>query len=306
MRYAFIFGGQGSQCVGMGREFFENSLAAREVFLEACEAVKSDLKAVMFEPNELLGRSDFTQSAVLLNAFMALSALKERAEVESVVNFGHSLGEFGALGASGAFSFSEGVALVKRRGELMMKACEGGKAGMMVVLGLADSVVEGVCEKSRNGGGQIWAANYNCDGQIVVAGLRADLAAVEGEFKASGAKRAMLLDMSVASHCPLLHSVGEPLGVELGRVLRDEFLPVVSNVTARAYTTKGEALRLLGEQLVKPVLFKQSVAGVAGDVDVFVEFGSSVLKGILKKITDKPVYSITNMASLEEFVKTLA
>ena len=187
----------------------------------------------------------------------------------------------------------------------MQEACVGKDAGMMAVLGLSDEVVEEICKKAREEGLQIYAANYNCDGQIVVAGVRADLASYEAKFKEAGAKRAMLLNMSVASHCPILEPASVRLASELESTLAAKFSPVVSNVNAKIYTDKSEALVLLKEQLIKPVCYKQSSKNYENNVVCFIELGAATLKGINKKITEKPTYSITDMASLEEVVKIL-
>ena len=125
------------------------------------------------------------------------------------------------------------------------------------------------------------------------------------EFKSAGAKRAMLLDMSVASHCPLLQNASIKLANELENLLSDEFAPVISNVTAKTYTTKKEALELLKLQLTSPVLYQNSVKNYVDKVDCFIEFGASVLKGMNKKICDKPTYSITNLSSLNEALEAL-
>ena len=195
------------------------------------------------------------------------------------------------------------IKLVHLRGKFMSEACQGKNAGMMVILGLNDDIVKDICEKSSK---SVWAANYNCDGQIVVAGVKSDLVELEPIFKEAGAKRAMLLDMSVASHCPLLDSASIKLYDELKYLIKDEFSPVISNVTAKSYTSKADALELLKLQLVKPVLYKQSIKNYENDVDCFIEFGSSVLKGLNKKITSKPTYSISNLSSLEDNLKALA
>ena len=239
---------------------------------------------------------------------MALAALQERADQEKIsiapqFLLGHSLGEFSALSAAGGIEPKQMLKLVNIRGRLMQSACEGKGAGMMVILALADEAVEKICADATSAGKQVWAANYNCDGQIVVAGKKDDLAALEGEFKAAGAKRAMLLNMSVASHCPMLGSASDELLEFLRPALKESFAPVVANATARVYTTKSEALELLKAQLIGPVLYKQSIKNYEGEADCFVEFGAAVLKGINKKITQKPTFSITDLASLDEFLK---
>ena len=304
-KFAFIFAGQGSQSVGMGKDFYENFSSAKLLLNDACNDTGIDFEELLFTQNDKLDKTEFTQPAIVLNSLMSYLAFSERIKAKPEFSLGHSLGEFTALAVSGAFSFVEAIRLVNLRGKFMQEACIGKDAGMMVVLGLSDEVVEGICKNAQNEGLQIYAANYNCDGQIVVAGVRADLAKYEAKFKEAGAKRAMLLNMSVASHCPILEPASVKLANELEGVLAANFAPVVSNVNAKIYTDKNEALVLLKEQLTHPVRYKQSIKNYENEVDCFIELGAATLKGINKKITERPTYSITDMASLEEVVTIL-
>ena len=304
-KIAFIFAGQGSQSVGMGKDFYENFSSAKLLLNDACNDTGIDFEELLFTQNDKLDKTEFTQPAIVLNSLMSYLAFSERIKAKPEFSLGHSLGEFTALAVSGAFSFVEAIRLVNLRGKFMQEACIGKDAGMMVVLGLSDEVVEGICKEAQKEGLQIYAANYNCDGQIVVAGVRADLAKYEAKFKEAGAKRAMLLNMSVASHCPILEPASVKLANELEGVLAANFAPVVSNVNAKIYTDKNEALVLLKEQLTHPVRYKQSIKNYENEVDCFIELGAATLKGINKKITEKPTYSVTDMASLEEVVKIL-
>ena len=304
-KFAFIFAGQGSQSVGMGKDFYENFSSAKLLLNDACNDTGIDFEELLFTQNDKLDKTEFTQPAIVLNSLMSYLAFSERIKAKPEFSLGHSLGEFTALAVSGAFSFVEAIRLVNLRGKFMQEACLGKDAGMMVVLGLSDEVVEGICKKAQDESLQIYAANYNCDGQIVVAGVRADLAKYEAKFKEAGAKRAMLLNMSVASHCPILEPASVKLANELESVLAANFAPVVSNVNAKIYTDKNEALVLLKEQLTHPVRYKQSIKNYENEVDCFIELGAATLKGINKKITEKPTYSVTDMASLEEVVKIL-
>lgn len=304
-KFAFIFAGQGSQSVGMGKDFYENFSSAKLLLNDACNDTGIDFEELLFTQNDKLDKTEFTQPAIVLNSLMSYLAFSEHIKAKPEFSLGHSLGEFTALAVSGAFSFVEAIRLVNLRGKFMQEACLGKDAGMMVVLGLSDEVVEGICKEAQDEGLQIYAANYNCDGQIVVAGVRADLAKYEAKFKEAGAKRAMLLNMSVASHCPILEPASVKLANELEGVLAANFAPVVSNVNAKIYTDKNEALVLLKEQLTHPVRYKQSIKNYENEVDCFIELGAATLKGINKKITEKPTYSVTDMASLEEVVKIL-
>ena len=304
-KFAFIFAGQGSQSVGMGKDFYENFSSAKLLLNDACNDTGIDFEELLFTQNDKLDKTEFTQPAIVLNSLMSYLAFSEGIKAKPEFSLGHSLGEFTALAVSGAFSFIEAIRLVNLRGKFMQEACLGKDAGMMVVLGLSDEVVEEICKEAHDEGLQIYAANYNCDGQIVVAGVRSDLAKYEAKFKEAGAKRAMLLNMSVASHCPILEPASVKLANELEGVLAANFTPVVSNVNAKIYTDKNEALVLLKEQLTHPVCYKQSINNYENEVDCFIELGAATLKGINKKITEKPTYSVTDMASLEEVVKIL-
>jgi len=297
MSIGALFPGQGSQFIGMGKDFYENSLLAREMFEEASDAIKIDFKKLMFEENDLLNKTEYTQPAILLYSAVAKRLFDENSDKEIAFNLGHSLGEFSGLYSAGGLNLADAIKLVHERGKLMNKAFESEAGSMMVVLGLSDEVVENLCKESKL---RVYPANYNSDGQIVLSGIKSDLEKFEEVLKKAGAKRVMLLNMSVASHSPLLEIAVEPLKEFLEEYLKDEFKPVVSNVTAKKYTTKNEALEVLPIQLTKPVLYKQSIKNYEDEVDYFVEFGGKVLMGINRKVTKKKTYPITDMASLEK------
>ena len=297
MAIGALFPGQGSQFIGMGKDFYENSSVAKEMFEEASDAIKTDFKKLMFEENEDLNKTEYTQPAILLYSAIAKKLFDENNNKEIAFNLGHSLGEFSALVSAGGLSLGDAVKLVHERGKLMNKAFEKEAGSMMVVLGLSDEVVENVCKES---GLRVYPANYNSDGQIVLSGIRSDLEKMEETLKKAGAKRAMLLNMSVASHSPLLEVAVKPLRELLDEYLKDAFAPVVSNVTAKKYTTKKEALEVLPIQLTKPVLYKQSIKNYEDEVEYFVEFGGKVLMGINRKVTKKKTIPITDVKSLEK------
>ena len=308
-RVAFIFPGQGSQTIGMGKSFVENSPLAKEMMLKASERTGIDFEALLFEENEEINKTENTQPAILLVSLMAHALFSERSGIKPTLLLGHSLGEFSAVSAAGALDYVDAVELVNARGKLMQGACDEIEASMMVVLGLNDEEVEAICESAQAEGKKVWPANYNQDGQLVVAGMKSDLAAMESVFKEAGAKRAMLLNMSVASHCPILEPAQAPLKEKMQAVLKDSFIaPVISNVTTKAYSTKDEALELLTDQLTKPVKYKQSIEAIAGDVDMAIEFGNGkVLAGMNKRINkDMANYNIFDMDSLEAVLAELA
>ena len=301
-KIAMIFAGQGSQAVGMGKDFYENSKLAREMFLKAGDRIGVDFKELIFEENEKLGQTAYTQPAILLVQMIAYKLFQaECPDVKAELFLGHSLGEFSALCASGAIDYVDAVELVHKRGAYMQAACEDIEAGMMAIVGLDDASVEKICTDAQAQGKKVWPANYNQDGQLVVAGMKADLVSLEQTFKDAGAKRALLLNMSVASHCELLTSAQEPLASLMDKMVSDNFsAPVVSNVTTTPYSTKAQAVELLKEQLVKPVKYKQSILAIATDVDMAIEFGNGVtLKGLNRRIAkDLTTLNISDMASL--------
>lgn len=300
-KVAFIFPGQGSQKIGMGKDFYDNSPIAQEMIEEASQRVGFDFKSLLFEENDRLEQTEYTQPAILLVSLIAYRLYMEYSSIKPHLALGHSLGEFSAVSAVGAMDYCDAVALVHQRGLLMKKACEGVNAGMMALLGLDDARVEEMTREAQKEGKQVWPANYNGDGQIVIAGNKDDLNAMEASFKDAGAKKAVLLPMSVASHCPLLSSAQEPLTQFLTKYLHDTFhAPIISNVTASAYKTKTEAIQLLEQQLISPVKYKQSILHVENEVECFIECGGAVLKGLNKRISTKQTYSITDMKSLEE------
>lgn len=307
-KIAMIFPGQGSQSIGMGKSFYENSPLAREMFEKAGERIGVDFTKLLFEENPQLDQTEYTQPAILLVSMIAYKLFQEACPSEAVMYLGHSLGEFSALCASGAIDYVDAVELVHKRGKLMGQACESINAGMMAILGLDDAVVEELCRAANSEGKQVWPANYNQAGQLVVAGIKEDLQAMESVFKEAGAKRALLLNMSIASHCPLLSVAMEPLGEVMEKMVSDSFsAPIVSNVTTEKYAAKEDALNLLKIQLIQPVKYKQSIEAITGEIDMMIEFGNgAVLKGLNKRnAPDVETFGISDMESLAKVCEVL-
>ncbi|MEA3372592.1 MAG: ACP S-malonyltransferase [Campylobacterota bacterium] len=309
-RIAMIFPGQGSQTIGMGKSFYEESELAREMFDKAGERIGVDFKALLFEENEQINQTAYTQPAILLVSIIAYKLFQQAHDVKPTLLLGHSLGEISAVCAAGAIDYLDAVELVHKRGALMQSACEGIDAGMMALVGLDDATVEQICTDAREKEKKsLWPANYNQDGQLVIAGLKADLQSMEETFKEAGAKRAILLNMSVASHCPLLAPAQAPLRSELEKMLHDSFAAdVISNVTENPYNTKAQALELITEQLIRPVRYKQSILAIADDVDMAIEFGNGiVLKGLNRRINkNMPTMNVSDMETLDKVVEELS
>lgn len=308
-KIGMIFPGQGSQSIGMGKSFYEASPLAREMFEKAGARIGVDFTKLLFEENSQLDQTAYTQPAILLVSMIAYKLFQEAHPTTPVLLLGHSLGEFSALCAAGAIDYVDAVELVHKRGALMQSACESIEAGMMAILGLKDEVVEELCAKAQGEGKSVWPANFNQDGQLVVAGLKADLQAMESVFKEAGAKRALLLNMSIASHCPLLAPAQEPLAEVMEKMVNDTFVaPIVSNVTTNKYSTKNDAVALLKDQLIKPVKYKQSIEAIAGELDMMIEFGNgAVLKGLNKRnAPDVETVGISDMESLQKVCEALS
>lgn len=302
-KVAFIFPGQGSQSIGMGKDFFENNDIAKDMIKNASDRLGFDFEELLFKENENLGQTQFTQPAILLVSCIALEIFKSKCSIQPQFVLGHSLGEFSALVASGSISYLDAIELVYKRGLFMNEACAGAGAGMMALVGLSDEIVENMTEAQRAEGKKIWAANYNMDGQIVVAGIKSDLESLQDTYKEAGAKRAIVLDMSVASHCELLNSAVDKLQQFLEDFITNDFkVKVISNVTANEYNTKEDAVDLLSKQLTSPVKYKHSIVANADSIDMFIEFGNgAVLKGLNRKIVKSiPTLNVSDMKTLED------
>ncbi len=297
-QYAFIFPGQGSQSVGMGKEFYENEPIAKELISQASDILGFDCKDLLFNQNDKLNLTQYTQSVIFLVSFIAHKIFSQQCGITPTLCFGHSLGEVSAFIIAGGASFENGLKLTFKRGELMARACEGQDAGMMVVVGLQEGVLQDFCKGKQD----IWCANYNDDRQIVLAGKKSALSSVEGALKELGAKRTLLLPMSVASHCPMLDSIkGEFTNLLENLLEGNAQYEIISNATTQGYTTKDKAKELLCAQLTSPVLYAQCVQQVDERVDGFIEFGNgAVLKGLNKRLSQKPTLSVSNMATLKE------
>lgn len=282
---AFVFPGQGAQFVGMGKDLYETSAIAKDLFEQANEILGFRITDLMFAgTDEDLRQTKVTQPAIFIHSVVLAKTLGEEFKPEMVA--GHSLGEFSALVAAGALSFESGLKLVYKRALAMQKACEQNPSTMAAVLGLSNEKVEEVCATITDE--VVVPANYNCPGQIVISGSNAGIDKACELLKAAGAKRALKLSVGGAFHSPLM----EPAKAELAVAIEEtEFsapiCPVYQNVTTKGETDPAAIKANLVAQLTAPVKWTQSVENMVADgATEFVELGpGSVLQGLVKKIS---------------------
>lgn len=280
---AYVFPGQGAQFTGMGKELYEQSPLAKELFEKANEILGFRITDIMFEGTaEELKETKVTQPAVFLHSVILAKTLGNDFTPEMVA--GHSLGEFSALVANGALSFEDGLKLVSQRALAMQKACEITPSTMAAVLGLEDSVVEDVCASID---GVVVAANYNCPGQLVISGETSAVEKACEAMKAAGAKRALLLPVGGAFHSPMMEPAREELAAAIeATTFSTPICPVYQNVTASAVSDPEEIKKNLIIQLTAPVRWTQSVQQMIKDgASIFTEVGpGKVLIGLVGKI----------------------
>ena len=285
-KIAFVFPGQGAQYTGMAKDFYEKYAVSREVFESASKASGLDVKALCFEENDRLNITEYTQIAMLTAEIAILRAVEE-AGIRSQVNAGLSLGEYGALVASGVMKEEDAFTVVRKRGIFMQEAYPTGGA-MSAVLGTDAELIEKICNETQ---GIVSIANYNCPGQIVITGKTAAVEKAAESLKAAGAKRAVLLNVSGPFHSKMLESAGEELAKEMEkRNFEPLAIPYVTNVTAKYVTDIKETKALLAKQISSPVRWEESVRTMIEDgVDTFVEIGpGKTLAGFMRRI-DKGV-----------------
>jgi [acyl-carrier-protein] S-malonyltransferase len=306
MKIAFVFPGQGSQYVGMGKDVYENYGGAKEVFDEASRALGYDVADLCFNgPAEELNKTHRTQPCVLTVSSAINSVLKEKGLRPSVVA-GHSLGEYSALVAAGVLSFKDAVKLTERRGKFMQEAVPEGRGLMAAVLGLDRERVDLICASLKSG--YAAAANYNCPGQVVIAGEKPAVEEAVGLCKEAGAKRAIPLAVSVPSHCALMTSASEKLAGALDSIeLRNPEIPLVNNADAKFLDSVDEIKSSLIRQLSRPLLWEDSVRAMSdAGVDTFVEVGpGKVLSGLIRRIVEAKTMSIEDSKTMQDAVSSL-
>ena len=279
---AFLYPGQGAQKAGMGRDFYENSPLARELYDEASDILGLDMKALCFEENDKLDLTEYTQAA-LVTTCLAMTRAAVEAGLKADITAGLSLGEYAAIAAAGGMKEPDAVRLVRERGILMQNTVPAGEGAMCAVMAMEAEKIEQVIENIAG----VSVANYNCPGQIVITGETAAVEAAAGALKSAGAKRTVMLNFSGPFHSPMLAAAGEKLLEKLGQVeLSPLNIPYVTNVNAEEITDVGRIKELLAKQVSSPVRWMQSMEHlIDSGVDTFIEIGPGrTLAGFMKKI----------------------
>ncbi|MGO2083553.1 ACP S-malonyltransferase [Vagococcus sp.] len=304
MKIAFVFSGQGAQYLGMGQELSKYSDKFKSKLSEANNSLDFDLFQLLFEDEKKLNATEFTQPAILAVSLAISELIKTELGIQPDVVAGLSLGEYSALVENQMLDFQTAVGLVQKRGRFMTEAVPENDGAMAAVLGLECTIVQTICSKVSCEENLVAPANYNCPGQIVIAGNKEAVVQACSILKEAGAKRAILLNVSGPFHTPLLKKASEKLAIELEKIdFHQAVLPIYSNVTGRKMEQGQNVKELLVEQVMSPVYWEDLVQQMMDDgVDTFIEVGPGrILSGFIKKINRKvTIFNVEDLKSLEK------
>jgi len=308
-KWAFLFPGQGSQYVGMGKDLKDNFKEAAEVFEEADNALSENLSKLCFDgPESDLKLTMNTQPAILTVSVAVLRVLQKETDIRPSLLAGHSLGEYTALVCSGALEFADAVRIVRKRGTYMQEAVPVGVGGMAAILGMETDAVEKICKECAQGE-FVSPANYNCPGQIVISGNIEAVKRATEKAEAEGAKRAVMLQVSAPFHSILMKPAAERLAKALEPIpVSDLGVPVLSNVEADFYPSKNEVKILLTKQVDHPVRWIEEMEKLMNEgVDNCLELGpGNVLRGLMRKINrEVKMKNIGKTEEIKDFVASL-
>ena len=309
MKIGFLFPGQGSQIVGMGKDIYEEYDIVRNVYEKVKKITGIDIATISFEgPEEKLNETKYTQLAILTNSLAILEILNKN-NITAKISAGLSLGEYTALVYSNVISFDEGIKLVQKRGEYMQNLLPKGEWQMAAIMGLTDIQVEEICKKVKSGFAVI--ANYNCDGQVVVSGEKEAILEIEKLAKEAGAKKVMILNTSGPFHTEKLLDASKALRKELENIEINKFTTkVIRNIDGEMYRDTDDIKDILSKHIINPVRFSQSLKNmIAEGIDTFIEIGpGKTLSGFVKRTpTNKEIkiLNINNVSSLKETIEYL-
>lgn len=298
----FLYPGQGAQKAGMGKDFYENSGLAREIYDQASEALGFDMKALCFEENDKLDLTEYTQAA-LVTTCLAMTRAVSEAGLKADVTAGLSLGEYAAIAAAGGMKELDAIRLVRKRGILMQNTVPAGEGAMCAVMAMEAEKIEQVIADIAG----VTVANYNCPGQIVITGETPAVETAAAALKEAGAKRTVMLNVSGPFHSPMLVPAGEELRKELGQVELSRLrIPYITNVNAKEVTDTSETRGLLARQVSSPVRWMQSMEYLIGSgADTFVEIGPGrTLAGFMKKINRD--VKVLNIGTWDDVAKAVS